>query len=119
MRTIQEIFDIVINAGYYRKYKDVENGDRYDTILSEEKLSGISYFMCDCLYYAYDDEVITEVERDYAISEIECYMSTGITQYCLRRCLDHAGLPFKFSDRVALYSDWENRPDLSAYLLKM
>lgn len=107
MRTLQKIFDAVIDAGWY-----TEDGARvgYDMYSTE--------FMCNSLNTAERAGVVTEAEVQKAHLSIANYMAsvTGrpAVEFTMGTCIawlknnteDNA----PFSERLAIYRDWANRP---------
>lgn len=85
-RSVQEIFDVVIGEGFYTKH---------------------SYWMCPSLRSAFVEGVISRKEMVKARREIEIYLGP---HYTLESRLYFHDLPCKFSDRLAIYRDWANRP---------
>lgn len=93
MRTLQEIFNVVINAGIYSK--ELENTT--------------SPFMCAALILAFKTKHITREEGRMARDAIKEYLSP--TGYLfLTSALRNEDHPSTFEDRKAIYLDWENRP---------
>lgn len=96
MRSIQEIFNAVIESGYY----------------TEEKVQTFySASMCLSLIFAKDREVITPEEKTRAQKEIDVYMQTSPSLFLVDN-LKSSNLPYDFSSRLAIYLDWGNRPEL-------
>lgn len=87
-RSVQEIFDAVIDGGFYTERED---------------------YMCFSLKGAYSEGVISKKEMRIAGRSIKSYLGR---RYSLEAVLLEHGLPRKFSDRLALYRDWANRPSL-------
>lgn len=94
-KTTQEVFDIVIDSGYYANC----------SILNPDK----SYFMCVALRLAYDDKLVTNKERCATLTQIDAYI-TSTTSHVLKTYLIERNLPYAFNDRLAIYRDWANRP---------
>lgn len=95
MRTIQEIFNLVIDNGFY-----------------EIESKGYAY-MCHSLYSAYKNGCIGMDEVVLATDAIESYMQ-GSEVIALVTALD-SGLGKEtstFRDCLLVYKDWENRPEL-------
>ena len=87
-RSVQEIFDAVIDTGFYTEYEN---------------------WMCYSLESARSYGVISKKEEKIARREIRAYLG----EYTLLETkLFHLGLPCKLSDRLALYRNWANRPSL-------
>lgn len=95
MRTIQQIFDIIIDAGHYHS------------------------LMCFGVYDAHIHELITTEEHDFAIAEIRRYLCdlggnedywSGDVRPDLVDALRLAGLAFSFEDRLKIYREWADRP---------
>lgn len=84
MRTIQEIFDAVIDFGHY-----AEQG-----------------LMCWALQDAGSHGLISEDEEEFATAEIENYLSGYIT---LSQAIKCEGLTM---EPITILKDWENRPTL-------
>lgn len=89
MKTVQEIFDLVINARYYNETEDL---------------------MCLSIAYAKNRELITEGECQSALNEIDNYLGNVVSLRFFLLC--HGEDP-SFERRLAIYKDWENRPKLS------
>lgn len=92
-RDVQTIFNIVIESGHY-------NEDNLD-------------WMCGSLKHCRHDGLISQLEVDIAVNEIEAYLDTAECAF-LRTGLWQSGLPYNFADRLAIYKDWANRPKLQA-----
>jgi len=86
--SVQEIFDAVIDAGFYTERLD---------------------WMCHSLDGAYFNGVISVKEKEIARRAIKAYLGDYIF---LETKLYHFGLPHEFPDRLAIYRDWKNRPSL-------
>lgn len=89
MKTIQGIFDAVIDRGFYD--------------------SKATTFMCWALDDALNLNVITKVEHHIATNEIQNYLNGWVT---LQSALQRYDLPHSFPDRLAIYRNWANRPQL-------
>lgn len=89
MRTTQEIFDVVIDEGIYGRTT--------------------SRFMCTALNEALWIGAITEDEHDIARKDVEDYLDGWFT---LGAAVGMSGLPSSFSDILAIYRNWANRPQL-------
>ena len=89
MRTTQEIFDVVIDEGFYGR-------DEYG-------------FMCNALKRAYTVGSITPTECTDALIDIAKYLNAYPT---LESLLVKSELPCAFPDRLAIYRNWANRPQL-------
>lgn len=85
---IQEVFDKVIEAGYY-----TENAP----------------LMCFSLTKASFNGVISLEERSFAHDEIKKYLGAFGS---LGGLLCNNKLPYCFQDRLSIYKDWANRPVL-------
>lgn len=91
MKTIQQIFDTVIDNGLYEDS------------------------MCPSLGKAKNRLLITEEEYQKADKAIYNYMKK-LNKYVdyrftpLRDVLWQKGLPFSYEDRLKIYRDWKNRP---------
>jgi len=102
MKSIQEIFDVVIGA------------EIYDPWGEEQAFS--SSFMCFALGVACNHfGVITEEERVYAHREIKCYVRTLCSLAdchtdVLSTALSFNELPNKPDDLNKVYTNWGNRP---------
>ena len=85
-RSVQEIFDAVIDGGFYTEH-------------------------CDCMCFSLEGAlragVISKEEGRIADREISEYLDP---YPLLKSKLHWHGLPSKFSDRLAIYRDWKNRP---------
>src|SRR5690554_3155291 len=87
-RSVQEIFDAVIDAGFYTERTE---------------------WMCFSLRGAYSNGVISVKEMEIAECEIDEYLG-GYS--LLETKLYHNDLPCEFPDRLAIYRNWSNRPSL-------
>lgn len=96
-RKLQEIFDVVIDKGYYGFP------------------GGESSCMCLALNSAMSDNIITDVEYKKAMQSIRNYM-LGY-QGILRRLLRHNDLPCEHQDRLAIYRNWSKRPKIKIGIL--
>jgi len=85
-RSVQEIFDAVIDAGFYTERTD---------------------WMCHSLDGAYFNGVISVKEKEIARRVIREYLGWFGT---LESKLYHYNLPYEFPDRLAIYRNWKNRP---------
>src|SRR5690606_14666269 len=85
-RSAQEIFDAVIDAGFYTDSTD---------------------WMCHSLELARRCGVISKEEKEIARREIRAYLGRFTL---LETKLYHYSLPNQFSDRLAIYRNWANRP---------
>lgn len=94
MRTIQEIFDAVITAGYY--------GPRIHNISNTP-------YMCHALVWAVEDGSITEAEKTWALEQIHEYLHGFATLF---GALIANKLPNFESDRWYIYQHWSTRPRL-------
>lgn len=95
MLSIQEIFNEVIDAGFY--------SENY-------KANQYCSFMCFSLKYAEADGVITKQEMDYALLEIRSYVKIESTLSDELKELFKREVTFK--DTLDIYKNWEKRPDL-------
>jgi len=87
-RSVQEIFDAVIDGGFYTERKDA---------------------MCISLWSACLEGVISKKEKEIASRAIRAYLEEYVF---LDTKLHNNGLPYEFSDRLAIYRSWANRPSL-------
>lgn len=97
MRSIQEIFDVVIDAGHYHQHGR----------------------MCPGLGEAHEYGIITKEEHGLAVTAIRQYLC-GLAEeedYFSERvhadlvdALRSAGFAFRFEDRLAIYQKWADRP---------
>ena len=85
-RSVQEIFDAVIDAGFYTVYTD---------------------FMCFSLRRACSKGVISVKEMEIAWCAIDEYLGGYAF---LESKLYYYNLPYEFYDRLAIYRNWSNRP---------
>lgn len=95
MRNIQEIFDVVIDRGFY------SNVPIYNWA---------SWYMCEAVYFAQVTGHITGAERRMAVDAINEYLQAYVF---LRAALSCSDLPCGYEDRLAIYKDWANRPQLT------
>ena len=91
MTDVQEIFNRVIDQGYYTPYD-------YSV-------------MCNSLHNALCGDVISTDEYRFARKQIGNYLLPTNCAY-LRTALAQAGLPHTIEARTAIYRDWANRPSL-------
>jgi len=89
MKTTQEIFDLVIDQGFYT--------------------TETSMYMCWALDKALRLGDITKEEHCIATKEIEDYLDGWFT---FQTALRESGLPRSFQNRLAIYRNWANRPQL-------
>lgn len=94
MRTVQEVFNDVIDEGFY---------------FDESTYGKSARHMCGALYYAWYNGHITEAEYQRADAEIREYLQDHAF---LRYALEVTGLPHEYEDRLAIYRNWANRPKL-------
>lgn len=104
MKTIQQIFDAVIDAGHYPC-----NGETFPS----------SNFMCNALDFAHGLDVITAYEQHKASVAINTYMDklkesavlnpALYNVVTLRGALNEAHVKTRKSN-LAIYKDWKNRP---------
>jgi len=87
-RSVQEIFDAVIDAGFYTEHED---------------------WMCRSLELARLCGVISKEEKKIARREIGAYLGSFTI---LESKLYFYNLPYKFPDRLAIYRNWASRPSL-------
>lgn len=96
MLSIQEIFNEVIDAGFY--------SENY-------KANEYCSFMCFSLKYAEADGIITKQEMEFALLQIRNYVKN---EQCT--LVDELKELFKrevtFKDTLDIYKNWEKRPDL-------
>lgn len=90
MKSVQEVFNLAISLNYYR---DV----------------GKDEFMCLALETMLEQEIITAREYLKAKKEINDYKGGFLT---LRNRLTAAGLPSRFEDRLTIYKNWADKPEL-------
>ena len=115
-RSIQEIFDLVIEAGIYAPHK------MRNTYNTREYI-----WMCQALARAFDDGMITADElrttkaaileytyaggeEEHTMCEVLFALAKGVGWEC-----SHLGEVYPrhcHEQLLALYSDWENRPEL-------
>lgn len=86
---VQDVFNRVIDAGFYSKASD---------------------WMCLSLVDAIDGGFISASEYRQARGEIRAYLS--YRHPTLEGALKANGLPSDFEFRLAIYRDWVNRPSL-------
>lgn len=87
-RSVQEIFDAVIDAGFYTERTE---------------------WMCFSLRGAHSKGVISAKEMEIA----ECEIGEYLGGYALLESKLYDGsLPNQFPDRLAIYRNWSSRPSL-------
>ena len=91
---IQGIFNRVIDGGFYRP---------------QTVLGVCSMYMCHALVHARNAGTITYDELAYAFGAIDNYLGKVVT---LRSAMVRVGIEATFEKRLAVYSDWDNRPSL-------
>lgn len=106
IRPIQEIFDAVIDSGIYAK------DNRYSPSCST--LEDRRDYMCGALAVASAHGVISDDERLFAKHKIDLYLAISGRSY-LKQALEYYNLPSEFSDRLAIYRNWANRPNFTEY----
>ena len=89
---IQEIFNLVIDQGYYDTSQDWSA-------------------MCNSLHNAWDYGEISKDDYRFAVEQIDRYLRPTDCSY-LFTALKQAGLPNTIKARTAIYRDWANRPAL-------
>ena len=92
-RTVQEVFNLTIDEGYYTEEEEV-----------------YSSYMCISLLYAYSYKLITKKEYVQNLCVIENYIgnTNPLVVYLTRNSLPHS-----FEDLLAIYKDWDNRPAIN------
>lgn len=98
-RTIQEIFNLAIEAGFYR-----------DTCEGFATRTGASRFMCNSVDMLVNNEIITKNEAEKAEISIQKYIASLGHSGTLSFALACYGLPCEFLDCLAIYSNWKSRP---------
>lgn len=125
-RTIQELFNIVIDAGHY--WYEIHHRPYYNERL-KKLMPASDDAMCIAANHAFKAGIITGDElnkiknacREYVKSLSFTYYdgeSYSFLEYALYGCY----LPSDFHARLAIYRDWANRPkaeDIKAKLAKM
>lgn len=102
LRPLQHLFNVVIHAGYFKE---------------ESCWPECSSHMCDALLLARRDNVITELEHDYLISEIKKYMDELLKdveyeeeERTLLKIYKLLGKDSTPKARMWVYLNWDNRP---------
>lgn len=95
MKRTQEIFDQVIEAGFYDP--------------TYPPTGKKCVFMCDALNSAAVHGLITKYEAENLKNEIDIYIKGAWT---LRAELKRNKLPNSPCDLLSIYMDWDNRPQL-------
>lgn len=103
MRSIQDIFNAVIEAGLY-------SHDTNQTVMVNGRWFTVDNCMCFSVASAINAKLISEDEGRLAYKEIDGYI--GCYSF-LRSALMVNTLPHDFHSRLAIYRDWANRPTLS------
>lgn len=99
-RTVQQLFDAVIDGGFYSA-----TWERWDEPFPP------SEWMCCAVTSANRAKCITDAEDEKLRRAIERYMcSLCLGAGTLSTALRAVGKPALFSDRLAIYRDWKNRP---------
>lgn len=93
---IQEVFDLLIDHEIYNPHCP--------------NLTTSWGFMCDALENAEERELIPTEVAESVKEEIEKYIEGSVN---LGWMLYINGLPNEPDDLLAIYQDWENRPELS------
>ena len=93
-RDIQTIFNVAIESGHYN-----EHGTDW---------------MCGALKQCTREGFITHLEYDIACEDIYKYLDTTDCAF-LETALRESRLPSKFKDRLAIYKDWANKPELKPF----
>lgn len=84
---IQEIFDLLIEKGYYLP------GD----------------YMCNSIHTALEDKVITQKTADKASRLIHNYLETW-GESTVNGILIELKRPYRYGGAILIYKDWKNRP---------
>lgn len=95
MRKVQEIFNLAIQMEMYPHQSD---------------------YMCVVLSAMLEADHITVSEYTMVTNEITDYIHIADTD-SLEEALEFSKLPYYEEDRIKLYLDWENRPQLTEYEL--
>ena len=95
MRTIQQIFDVLIARGHYK-----EGQHSY----------WHSPYMCNAARRGYDHGTITKAERDKVIRIIGIYIGDYSTLYTAQ--VYHQVQDRDFAARLKIYLNWAKRPKL-------
>lgn len=98
-RTTQEVFNIILDSGMYVSKPDYVEVDE------------TSMFMCHCILYARDLNLITSIEEKQTIASIAEYIKDR-PRMSLAEKLKKNNLPNSYQDRLAIYRDWANKPKL-------
>lgn len=93
-RSTQDVFNAVIDGGYYTE----------DTTTLSEK------YMCLAITMARSNSVITGKEAYAARKELAGYLGHYSVLSVLSHHLRTNNLPSAFTDCLAVYQDWANRP---------
>ena len=111
-RSIQEIFNIVIESGCYGEHQYYKSDNKQYVYDDERDWSeDVRDYMCGALKVAFLRELISYDEFEYVKAEIQKYLKPLNLGY-LSAALKDAGLPNDFNAKLAIYKDWANRPKL-------
>lgn len=101
MRTVQEIFNVVIDNKYFRPFDEV--------VLNVKRASVL---MCRSLLLALFDDLISFEEYKKAVDDIELYLGTILPKKhsILKHLLEDLNRPSSFKDRLHIYRNWADRP---------
>lgn len=116
VRTTQQIFDVVINAGIYNPYLRTNYFKQLVPVSSEGYKR--DYYMCHALTRAFCAGIITAEEKDKAYKEIANYLwqvreIAGYAPATMYAAMTICNLDCEPIDLLRLYRDWANRPALT------
>ena len=102
MRTLQQIFDLMIETGCYNRYRDLQNNDQ-------------SSFMCLAIKL-HGSNMLTDAEIKKALDAIDNYIYTALerdsVQCTLYSALQIRGYKCDDDALMAVYQNWAKRPNL-------
>lgn len=110
MRTLQEIFDVVIDNGYYCYSNEI--GSKFG-----------SNYMCESLEKAYEFGVIDTLEKETALYSIRHFLRiSGDCVYLISAVLDSLNLDYTCDKNwlfagnkcLEIYRNWDNRHKIIA-----
>lgn len=99
MRSVQELFNLIIDKGYYGEERAVKTSE--GTPASE--------LMCHAISYASTDKIISLGEKQRLTKAVQSYIRPFF-EVTLKHHLETLGRPSTLEDRIKIYRDWENRP---------
>lgn len=113
-KTMQQVLDMAISFGYYNPYHIAHYHWERDIPLHTDG-HRVAYMMCNALTFMERDLIITELERLFAVLEINDYLESSYiypSSCTLKHTLANHGLPCEPIDLINIYRNWDSKPPL-------